>query len=64
MKRVTKTYPAKVAAISIHRTRLKCNNAFNTEKNNFVLCRDTSTSSQVSNCDVVVLDIYLDYKVQ
>ena len=25
---------------------------------------DTSTSSQISNCDGVVLDIYLDHKFQ
>ena len=28
------------------------------------LCWDTSTSSQVSNCDGVVLEIYLDHKFQ
>ena len=27
-------------------------------------CRDTSTSSQVSNCDGVVLEIYFNHKLQ
>ena len=29
-----------------------------------IKCWDTSTSSQVSNCDGVVLEIYFNYKLQ
>ena len=40
-----------------------CIDIINT-KNKNILCWDTSSSSQVSNCHGVVLEIYSDHKFQ